>query len=439
MRKTLLILLCATICVVAGSVPAPAVEADKYYYIKSVISGDEDRGYWDLPGENPRFKKGAELTLYKYDTGDDRKFMITPAGNGWFYISPKNATFGRAFRGNVDVSDVANGGKVHIWDIKLAKNANQQFKFVDVGGGKYKIIVNHGGGTKVLCAAGRSDADGTRVVAWDDHETDAVLWRFIEAGRAGLLNQAGGAVKDKVEVTGGWDRYLYSYGDTSVPDMERWTAIRSTQKKSGNDFGNFWDIPGDGALARGNGKKIQLWEMEYKFQKSPESDRRYMFEPLWEKTRKIEDTGYYLLKCDTGTYVKTTASVKLSPGDDSVPNYPVYIKSAQSGDSAKGFWDQPGPSDAFRFNDPIGIYSIDEGKDQQFRFVSAGDGWYNIVSLNGGYVTVSNNENADGVRITVFIKAGNEAQKFRVKRLASGRWKIYTYWGRALCTPQSAE
>jgi redox-sensitive bicupin YhaK (pirin superfamily) len=78
--------------------------------------------------------------------------MITPAGNGWNYISPKNASFGRLFRGNVDVSDsrVRNGSKVHIWDVKLRKNANQQFKFKDMGGGKYKIYINQGGGRKIL-------------------------------------------------------------------------------------------------------------------------------------------------------------------------------------------------------------------------------------------------------------------------------------------------
>ena len=81
-----------------------ALDAGKYYYIKSALSGDADRGFWDLPGGGG-YKKGAVLQLYKHDGGDDRKFMITPAGNGWIYISPKNASFGRIFRGNVDVSN----------------------------------------------------------------------------------------------------------------------------------------------------------------------------------------------------------------------------------------------------------------------------------------------------------------------------------------------
>jgi hypothetical protein len=97
-----------------------SVDANKYYYIKSALSGDEDRGFWDLPGGGG-FKKGEKLQLWSLDKGDDRKYMITPAGNGWNYISPKNAAFGRIFRGAVDVSGtgISNGSKVIIWDWKI--------------------------------------------------------------------------------------------------------------------------------------------------------------------------------------------------------------------------------------------------------------------------------------------------------------------------------
>jgi hypothetical protein len=167
---------------------ATSIDRDKYYHIKSVLSGDEDRGFWDLPGGGG-FKKGERLQLWSFDKGDDRKYMITPAGNGWNYISPKNAAFGRAFRGAVDVSNrkIPNGSKVHIWDLKLRDNSNQQFKFKSLGGGKYKIYINRGGGKKILCANNDSDANGTYVVPWDDNDRPACQWKFIEAGNAGIL------------------------------------------------------------------------------------------------------------------------------------------------------------------------------------------------------------------------------------------------------------
>jgi len=123
-------------------------------------------------------------------------------------------------------------------------------------------------------------------------------------------------IKDKIEVAGGWDRYIYDWAEHDVPDTERWTAIRTPFKKDRHDMGNFWDVPGSGKAVRGPGKKIQLWELPYKFQRSPESDRRYKFIRLWEKTGDVEDFGYYLVKCDTGYYVYNTLKgpVELSRG-----------------------------------------------------------------------------------------------------------------------------
>ncbi len=422
---------------ILSSTALEAIDKGKYYYIKSALSGDADRGFWDLPGKGGGYKKGAVLQLWQHDGGDDRKFMITPAGNGWNYISPKNASFGRLFRGNVDVAGAKtdNGTKVAIWDVKLTKNRNQQFKIVSVGGGRYKIYVNEGGGKKILVAADNSDADGTRVVLWDDNDSLAAQWIFIEAGRAGFLNQAGGAIKDKVEVTGGWDRYLYAYGETSVPDTERWSAIRSP-KKGSNDFGNFWDIPGDGAFTRGNGKKLQLWEMEYKFQKSPEGDRRYKFEPLWTRTNNVEDIGFFLLKCNTDTYVRNTASNSFQQG--LVPSGFVHIQSVQAGDASDmGCWDQPAYPKQFKSGDAVSLYAREDAVDQHFRFVPIGGGWYNIVSANGGYLDVRGGVDGDGVPVQVFQRNGTVSQKFRPQLLPNGKWKIYTHWGRALCTPRS--
>ena len=127
-------------------------------------------------------------------------------------------------------------------------------------------------------------------------------------------------VKEKVEVTGGWDRYIYTWGGHDIPDNERWTAIRTPHKKNKNDMGNFWDIPGDGAAVRGPGKKLQLWEMPYKFQRSPEMDRRYKFIRLWERTGKIEDMGYYLILCNTGYYVRNKSSRIVELNRSSVKN-----------------------------------------------------------------------------------------------------------------------
>lgn len=245
-------------------------------------------------------------------------------------------------------------------------------------------------------------------------------------------------IKEAVEVTAGWDRYIYAWGDRDIPDTDRWTAIRTPYKKDKNDMGNFWDIPGDGDSTKAAGKELQLWEMPYKFQKYPDIDRRYKFHQLWEKTGKVEDIGYYTVESMTGNYLHNTAQVNSGGGEGQVPSGYVYIKSVQSGISGEeGYWDQPGNPKKYKQGDNLGIWSRDYGADQQFRFVPAGGGMYYIVSQNGGYVDVSGGNNGDGVNMHIWSPNNTISQKFRVQYLGNGKWKVFTGWGRVLCTPRS--
>ena len=118
-------------------------------------------------------------------------------------------------------------------------------------------------------------------------------------------------IKEKIEVTGGWDRYIYAWGDRFVPPPDRWVAIRSAQKSGKRDMGNFWDIPGDGKKVEGSFKPLQLWHLKYKFQRYPQSDRRYKFIPAWEVGQKEKsDYGYYYILCKTGYFVSVPGRSK---------------------------------------------------------------------------------------------------------------------------------
>ncbi len=110
--------------------------------------------------------------------------------------------------------------------------------------------------------------------------------------------------KKKIEVAGGWDRYIYAWGDRFVPNERRWVAIRSAQKNGKRDMGNFWDIPGRGRQVEGANKELKLWPLGAKFQESPKRDRRYRFIPAWEVGRRDPgDFGYYYILCQTGYFV----------------------------------------------------------------------------------------------------------------------------------------
>ncbi|MGL4368658.1 MAG: RICIN domain-containing protein, partial [Spirochaetota bacterium] len=81
----------------------------------------------------------------------------------------------------------------------------------------------------------------------------------------------------------------------------------------------------------------------------------------------------------------------------------------------------------------IFVYANDGGRDQQFRFMPAGNGYYYIISANGGAARISGGRDGDGVPLQIGSSQGSGAEKFRFRHLGGGRWKIYTPAGRAVC------
>jgi len=120
---------------------------------------------------------------------------------------------------------------------------------------------------------------------------------------------------------------------------------------------------------------------------------------------------------------------------DTPPDGFFYIKSVQARLQNAGYWDQPGTNVSFKRGANIMAWAKDNGRDQRFRFVYSGGGYYNIVSQNGGYVDVAGSKNADGTNILIWTRktSNNSNQKFRFKYTGDGKWKIYTAWGRAIC------
>jgi hypothetical protein len=76
----------------------------------------------------------------------------------------------------LDVSGVstADGARLHQWT--RTNGTNQQFQFVDAGGGYYKIKARHSG--KVLDVSSWSTADGAAIHQWTDHggATSSSAW-----------------------------------------------------------------------------------------------------------------------------------------------------------------------------------------------------------------------------------------------------------------------
>ncbi|MFD9334674.1 RICIN domain-containing protein [Streptomyces sp. NPDC060028] len=114
--------------------------------------------------------------------------------NAWYVLVNRNS--GKA----LDVYGVstADGARVTQWT--RSDGANQQWQFVDSGGGFYRLKARHSG--KVLDVAGASTADGAAIAQWADGNGANQQFRLADsdAGHVRLINRNSGKA---VEVQGG--------------------------------------------------------------------------------------------------------------------------------------------------------------------------------------------------------------------------------------------
>jgi len=159
------------------------VSSSNYYYIQSAQEyGRSNRGYWDLPGSNPSYKKGARLNVWSLDYGADRKFKFSYAGSGYYTISAQNGSYNNSAL-DVKGGKNKNGRQLIVWS--KHKNWNQLFKLRHVGNGRYKIYNKKG---KVVCLDGRRSSNGTKVHIWDDHNGPWMEWVLINARTKQIVN-----------------------------------------------------------------------------------------------------------------------------------------------------------------------------------------------------------------------------------------------------------
>jgi hypothetical protein len=103
--------------------------------------------------------------------------------SAWYMLLNRNS--GKA----LDVSgwSTADGAAIHQWTDH--GGANQQFQFVDAGGGYYRIKARHSG--KVLDVSGWSTADGAAIHQWTDHGGANQQFRLADSdsGYVRLINR----------------------------------------------------------------------------------------------------------------------------------------------------------------------------------------------------------------------------------------------------------
>ncbi len=160
------------------------------FFIQSALNyGQNNGGYWDVPGTPTTIVKGSNIQLWDMDGGIDRQFsLINSMMKGFYDIKVGNV------RVNIDGGKTANGTNVEVWD-KDGK-PKQLFRFRHLGNGRFKIYGRNG---KSLCAAGRNSINGTNVHIWDDHDGPWMEWYLIDAQtRQAYIPQDGSAPKPNI-------------------------------------------------------------------------------------------------------------------------------------------------------------------------------------------------------------------------------------------------
>lgn len=156
---------------------AAKLPKEKTFYVQSALTyGSSSYGYWDFPTLGGA-RKDMRLLIHALDNGPDRKFKLK-SGNkyGYYEIAPiSNSNLRLDIAGGNNYID-DNGNKIIVWDRTSADN--QQFKFVHLGGGKYKIYTPAG---HAICTDGRRSGNGTAVNIWEDHDGLWMEWYLIDA------------------------------------------------------------------------------------------------------------------------------------------------------------------------------------------------------------------------------------------------------------------
>ncbi len=97
----------------------------------------------------------------------------TPDTNAWYVLVNRNS--GKA----LDVYGLATNDGARISQWSRNDGANQQWQFVDSGGGYYRLKSRHSG--KVLDVSGASTADGGAIVQWADHNGANQQFRLADS------------------------------------------------------------------------------------------------------------------------------------------------------------------------------------------------------------------------------------------------------------------
>jgi hypothetical protein len=202
---------------------------------------------------------GATVHLWEYVGGNNQKWILERAGNGFYRMKARHS--GKAL--DVRNTSTAGGAKLQQWD--GSDSDNQLFTLLPDGNGYYRIQARHSG--LVLDVPGGNYTNGIEVQQWRFNGFNPQKWRFDQLD-ASVVNggiyriEPQNALGKCLDVSGvstgdGANVHIWSYGGGG---NQKWKAITAGngwwEFEPQHALGKRLDVAGAGSS---NGTNIIQW------------------------------------------------------------------------------------------------------------------------------------------------------------------------------------
>ena len=151
-----------------GAALAATVDTNAWYVLINRNSGKA----MDVAGASTA--DGAVVHQWSRHDGANQQWQFVDSGGGYYRLKSKNS--GKVL--DVDGWSTADGGKIRQWaDLN---GTNQQFRLADSDGGHIRLINRNSG--KAVEVTGLSTADGAAVVQYGDWNGSNQQWQLVRVG-----------------------------------------------------------------------------------------------------------------------------------------------------------------------------------------------------------------------------------------------------------------
>jgi beta-xylosidase len=147
---------------------AATVDTNAWYVLVNRNSGKA------LDVYNLSTADGGRITQWTRNNGDNQQWQFVDSGGGYYRIKSRHS--GKVL--DVHNFSTANGGSIVQWADHNGNN--QQWRLADSAGGYVRFISRHS--SKALEVQSASTADGANIVQYDDWDGNNQQWQLVQVG-----------------------------------------------------------------------------------------------------------------------------------------------------------------------------------------------------------------------------------------------------------------